>query len=372
MLPRFVNNGFKPYVEQLYQAAPVFQTRFFFIKVLLVLPTLLWQILRDTFIEVILVFLFFLIVNKMSQGRDMVVSFFEPEGLYGIARVGFTTLTIIIYSVCMWLVPVFLFEYRDKLKSKNPAGTSGVSLFDTHLFFAHRILALLPFWIFCYAIHHTLFMNIVIFMGIIAELIALHYIYNHVSLRGKIRIIHWIVTILILIAGAIVWIYYQHQYLLVKHFYTVFVFLISFAMYMSFHACDKKLLAAKMTKPVGKFTGWHYKTSHIIYIAMAAFQIITMILCIWVFNLKSVVPESLLLFIFSFYVFFIDLIHYVAKLSNRWRFWINSLGFIFFVLIGLRLFMSFNHDRINYKDTKEKYIASDLKAMEDYFEVWKK
>ncbi len=234
-----LDHGFKAHVINEYERLGFDPTNSYLKKILFISPTLVGAILEDAFIEISLVVLFLLIVTGMSQGRDMVVSFFEPESLFGFGRIVFTTLTIINYSICMWLIPAFLFELRDKknnITSKEEILKN--SFFSTHLFFAHRTISLLPFWIFCYSIQHSTSMHILIIACAAFQLILLNIIYSRCrSFLKSLKIITLLSTTLLFF---LCWFFFQKQYALVKGLYTALLFVISFGLYLYF-ARDKRV-----------------------------------------------------------------------------------------------------------------------------------
>ncbi len=104
---------------------------------------------------------------------------------------------------------------------------------------------------------------------------------------------------------------------------------------------------------------------------MFIIQVLGLVCCLFIFDLKSVVPESVLLFIFSFYVFVIDLVFYLAALSIKWK---TALTFVGVVIIGLLFsgkLLNFHHYKLSFMKKQEKYIETDIPDMKLYYDGWK-
>src|SRR5688500_3646239 len=138
------NNGFRSYVNLVYDEYNFKKTNHFYLKLLKIFPVIVWRTIQDAAIELIFLLVFWAILVKMSQGRDLIVSLFEPNGLYGKTRIVFTTLAILSFSISMWIIPAFIFHHRE-LRTRNDHRPQ--SPFHQHLFFMHRILPLVPFWL---------------------------------------------------------------------------------------------------------------------------------------------------------------------------------------------------------------------------------
>src|SRR5574342_383241 len=71
-------------------------------------------ILKDAGIELLFLLIFWAIITQMGQGRDIVVSLFEPDNIYSIWRIFYTVLSAFSLSLAIWMVPAFLFQIRDR------------------------------------------------------------------------------------------------------------------------------------------------------------------------------------------------------------------------------------------------------------------
>ena len=100
-MDKYPNNSFYRYVDQLYLKYKIFHTKKFTLKSIQVFPILLGRVLYDAFIEISLLVLFYVVISRMAQGRDLIVSMFEPDGLYGAARIFWTLGSVLSFSVSM-------------------------------------------------------------------------------------------------------------------------------------------------------------------------------------------------------------------------------------------------------------------------------
>src|ERR1044071_7875163 len=89
---------FRDYVDRYYPAVYRIPTKSHFWKSIQVVPRLCGDTLRDAFLELVFLFILIGVLMFMSQGKDIITSFFERNGLYGTPRVIFTILTIILFS----------------------------------------------------------------------------------------------------------------------------------------------------------------------------------------------------------------------------------------------------------------------------------
>src|SRR5690349_8576010 len=96
------NTSFHSYINSIYARYKVSPNDNFFKRILIVLTVMVLDTLSDAFIELLLVVLFLLGALRIDQGKDLIVSLFEPEGFYGYWRLGYTTATIILFSISMW------------------------------------------------------------------------------------------------------------------------------------------------------------------------------------------------------------------------------------------------------------------------------
>ena len=113
----YPTHNFHDYVNFLYKQSLEKDHKYFLWKLIRVLPIIIWRTLKDAFIEIVFLTIFWLVLVQMSQGRDLVVSIFEPDGLYGRTRIIFTTLAVVSFSVSMWIIPAFLFHQRELVRS---------------------------------------------------------------------------------------------------------------------------------------------------------------------------------------------------------------------------------------------------------------
>ena len=65
----YSNNGFRSYVNKVHAEYSFRPTKWFLVKLLLVLPVLLFQTIKDAGIELFFLLIFWLVIAKMSQGR---------------------------------------------------------------------------------------------------------------------------------------------------------------------------------------------------------------------------------------------------------------------------------------------------------------
>jgi hypothetical protein len=86
----FPNNGLGSYWRLSNRNAP-FASPFW--KNIYTAFTLAGHIVKDAAIELFFVLMFWLIITKMGQGRDLVVSLFEPDSIYNKWRIFFTVLS---------------------------------------------------------------------------------------------------------------------------------------------------------------------------------------------------------------------------------------------------------------------------------------
>ena len=194
-------------------------------------------IIRDAAIELLLLVLFGMIVLKMSQGRDLIVSMFEPGGLYTVGRILLTILSLFAFSVSMWIIPAVIFEWRFRFKKRI---RTSVDPFKQHLFFAHRVLPLIPFWLVAFALFNDngwLFISlalleVILFVGIGAlEKTPKAFSYLFVALC--------VITI-----GFIIYfcVSYRQEYLSVKRALAVILYLLSIILFMVYYQMDKRIL----------------------------------------------------------------------------------------------------------------------------------
>jgi hypothetical protein len=137
-MPFYPNLHYRDYVDWSYRGPAVTGRGAFLRKAIHTFLSIFWQSVRDAATGIIFLLVLVLLITKMSQGRDIVVTFFEPHSSFRPIRMVITTLAILLYSVALWIIPAFLFEYRDRLNAATIPPVPGA--FHKHLFFAHRLI----------------------------------------------------------------------------------------------------------------------------------------------------------------------------------------------------------------------------------------
>lgn len=275
------------------------------------------QVLGDAGIELIFLAAFFVIITKLSQGRDLIVSLFEPEGLYSSLRIVYTVLSAVSLSVAMWIVPAFLFQQRDR---KNRSRRYYRSIFKRHLFFVHRILPLFPFWLLAYALFNGQSISYV-FLGLsAAELISLFW-FNHAvpeEWKGTRRVVFWAcVTLLVLSLTAFCTVLYRNYYLEAKLALAAILYLFSVVMFLLYHEVDRQLLEEnKVPDDPAQSTLKKYPVNSRFYLGFLGLHAILVTIIFTAHRSFEVAPESMLLYLFSLYVFVIDLVSYLVNVST--------------------------------------------------------
>jgi len=324
----YPNNGLYSYVNLINDEYGLKPKRSLILKFLSVLPIIIWRTLKDAGIELMFLLVFWVIIMKMSQGRDLVVSLFEPDGLYGNIRVVFTTLAVLSFSLSMWIIPAFLFEQRE---TKSRGLPNPPQPFNDHLFFIHRILPLIPFWLLASALFNG---NVLIFIiAAIAELILL-YLFNHKVKNSEVRRNTMISIAAILIMLTIYFFSrFQEQYTEMKIILALNLYLLSALMFLIYHDADNRILTAHAAGKSGsKSLFAKYRGNSILYFACVLTHTIVILIIYYLpFNL-NIAPESMLLYMFSVYVFAIDLIFYIVNVTQT-RQVIAAIGFC--LLLGL-------------------------------------
>jgi hypothetical protein len=239
----------------------------------------------------------------MSQGRDLIVSFFEPDGLYGKWRVFFTTAAVIIYSVCMWIVPAFMFQLRER-NSRDQGDTN--SPFHHHLFFIHRVLPMIPFWLLASTLFNSgrgwFFLAAIV-------LVAFHFWFNHTynSVIAYKKIIK-IISVILALTTTYFLLRFQKDYTSIKVIYAVNLYLLSSLIFFVYHYVDERILNEhKRGDDAGQSVYSKYRINTFTYLTIAVLHIVIVVLIFYRPFHLSFAPESLLLYMFSVYVFVIDL-----------------------------------------------------------------
>jgi hypothetical protein len=277
---------------------------------------LLGLTLKDAGIELLFLLAFWAIITKMGQGRDLIVSLFEPQGIYGLDRIGFTTLTVISFSISMWIIPAFLFQYRD---NANLGTKRYRSIFREHLFFVHRVLPLIPFWLLAYVLFNGKHMWILFGALSLLQLYLLMLFHERVKLPAR-KWYAWAVTGLLLLA--IVWFIsiFKRQYNEAKIALVVIFYLIAFlANYIYFYV-DTRILDEHVNGNATQKPYPRYWINSAVYTALLLIHIVAVIILFNANGSFELAPESILLYILSLYVFLIDLVVYVVNITRQLRF----------------------------------------------------
>lgn len=315
----YPTHNFHDYVNVVHSQFYEKDTRNFLLKMIKVLPIIIWRTVKDAGIELVFLAIFWLVIVQMSQGRDLVVSIFEPDGLYGKTRIVFTTLAVLSFSVSMWIIPAFLFHQREL---KTVATNNPQNPFKTHLFFMHRMLPLVPFWLLASALFNG---RIIVFvLAAITELVILTLLdwkFSKKPFEQTIkprRIIIAVLGAILIITTIYFFIQFQKQYTSMKVILAVNLYLISALMYQVYYLSDSRLLARHATRhEEGSSLFAKYKLNSIIYLScLGAHVVILLLIYTMPFDL-SIAPESMLLYMFSVYVFLIDLFFYIVNVSRR-------------------------------------------------------
>jgi hypothetical protein len=315
----YPTHNFHDYVNFLYKQSLEKDHKYFLWKLIRVLPIIIWRTLKDAFIEIVFLTIFWLVLVQMSQGRDLVVSIFEPDGLYGRTRIIFTTLAVVSFSVSMWIIPAFLFHQRE-LRTRNSSKPQNP--FKTHLFFMHRILPLVPFWLLARALFNGQVAVFAIAAGAeIVLIILLDWYFSKMPFTKTIRPRRIIIAALggILILTTIYFFsQFQKQYTSMKVLMAVNLYLISMLVYQVYYLVDSRLLQ-NHDKPVpeGRTLLRKYRLNSIIYLSYLGLHIVLLLLIYYMPFDLGIAPESMLLYMFSVYVFGLDLFFYFVNVSRR-------------------------------------------------------
>ncbi len=325
------NNGLNSYAQQLHDEYGLKEYRLI-PKVIQVMPIILWRTLKDAGIEILFLVVFGYIIISMSQGRDLVVSLFEPDGLYGNSRIIFTTLAVISFSVSMWVIPAALFQYRENKRrdtderlrknyeSKNPEQIHlpTESPFKTHLFFMHRVLPLAPFWLLAAALFND---DYWIFITAALLQLALLYVFNREVNHDRTRRIMMIVIGAILgISTTYFFINFQKQYTSMKVVLALNLYLLSALMFLIFHEVDNNILKEhRKGMAPGESLFRKYPLNSGFYLACLLIHTVIVLLIYYMPFRLGLAPESMLLYMFSVYVFAIDLVFYIISISRKWQ-----------------------------------------------------
>jgi hypothetical protein len=278
---------------------------------------LTWLIMKDAGIELFFLLVFWLIITGMSQGRDLIVSLFEPDGIYSESRIFLTVLSGVSLSFSMWMIPAFLFQFRD---NKNLHQVGKRSVFRKHLFFAHRVLSLVPLWLLAAAFFNQKGIGFLLAGISIAQVIFLNWFFDRIESR-KIRILFGL-GVVVLLAGATIHFgnIYKEAYTWAKLFLAAILYLVSLVLHVFYYEVDLEILNENMkTGRDGVNPFRRYLINSICYFIFLGVHV-GFILLFFSSRRYNLAPESIMLYIFSLYVFIIDLIVYLINYTPRLRF----------------------------------------------------
>jgi hypothetical protein len=311
-MQKYPNNGFFSYYQLLRQSSDFTG----FLRGLQTLLRITIQVLKDAGIELFFLLLFWIIVTKMSQGRDLIVSLFEPDSIYTGWRVFFTVLSAICLSVSMWIIPAFLFQQRDN-RNQNRQGYQ--SIFHKHLFFAHRVLPLIPFWLLAFVLFNGKY-TWIWFVLYSAIQLWLLFFFNKKIKESRKRMLFGVGTFVLLIVAVIVFSFlYEKTYIEAKIALCVILYLLAFVMHFVYHLADFELLKEHSQSNLAEAsTIRKYPLNSGFYFFML-FVHLFMIFFLFTRHRVSYAPESIPLYIFSLYVFVIDLFVYIINVTPKRR-----------------------------------------------------
>lgn len=309
----YPNNNFAAYVDEVCKQYKFKLTDKFLVKLFKILPVIIWRTIKDACIELLFLVLFWMVLAKMSQGRDLIVSLFEPEGIYGKTRIVFTTLAVLSLSVSMWIIPAFMFHERECKTRREHRPNYPL---NDHLFFMHRVLPLVPFWLLASVLFNDC--NIIFLSASILELVLLFY-FNKWVVSERIRngVTIFVGVWWILITTWFFFIFHK-EYTQAKVLLAIDLYVLSMFVYLVYHRADNRILRihASGVAP-GEWLITKYKLNSIIYFSCLALHTAIVLLIYFLPFRLSFAPESLMLYMFSVYVFAIDLLLYIINVSKR-------------------------------------------------------
>jgi hypothetical protein len=310
----YPNNGLRSYWQHLRNGS-TYKTGFW--KTAHAFFQLSWQVLKDAGIELTFLFIFWIIITQMSQGRDLIVSLFEPDNIYTKWRIFWTVISAVSLSVAMWMVPAFIFQYRDRLNQKRSSYTS---VFKQHLFFAHRFLPLIPFWLLASVLFNHPGTTI-LFILISGLQLGLLYLF-HIKVRKQSIRRLYASGVALLLAIAI-WYFnsiFEKTYTEAKVVLSVILYLVAFLLHYMFHEADFKIIREHQEENRKGFNlFWRYSGNSLLYIGILLLHVAVTWQLFRDYKLP-LAPESMMLYIFSLYVFMIDLAIYAINLKPQGKF----------------------------------------------------
>ncbi|SHN38532.1 hypothetical protein [Chitinophaga sp. CF418] len=292
---------------------------------------LIGKILADAAVELLYLIIFWFVITKMNQGRDLIVSLFEPDGIYGEYRVLFTILAVVSFSLSMWIIPAFIFQQRDDHYNKTNPGEY-TSIFKRHLFFFHRTLPLIPFWLLAFALFNGKHIWLWFIGFSIIELIILSVITNIHSYKARTWYIRILVILTLLACGSTYYLFHR-TYFEAKVALAILLYLLSFLMHFFYYKSDKLIIERHATAGGTPFK--KYKENSDLYIFLLGVHIALVFALFFYHTISEFAPESILLYIFSLNIFFIDFVAYLINVSNRRKFIAMVLGILIIALYAL-------------------------------------
>ncbi len=322
---------------------------------------LVWHVVSDAFIELVLLVGYFLTLYLMSQGKDITIGMFEKGSLYSWVRFIYTTLAICHYSVCMWIIPAGIFAWRDNVRRRNIEAGKGNS-FETHYFFIHRFLAMLPFWGMAFIVHHSELgrMIILVLIGIFGFLCLLKPV-------ERIRIFCFVLLVLLwayAFSAYLGWFGWSYSYFGGKFIFSISLLLMAYEFYCLYYRHDVSLLnkCEKRGNPFNIF-----KRNSQLYTFVFGSNLAIMWILFSVVDYRGIAPESILLFLFAFYVFMVDLVFYLFRVSIFFRLLATLVVIGFFINLNYKGGFNYRAYEIDYLESNQRYQPLSLEAHLDAF-----
>jgi hypothetical protein len=100
-------------------------------------------------------------------------------------------------SLAMWAIPAFIFQLRDKKNWKKPGYES---VFKKHLFFVHRVLPLIPFWLLASVLFNQKGTTLLFIALSLLEIVLLSWFYKKIKSQNT-RLLYGVGAVLLLIAS---------------------------------------------------------------------------------------------------------------------------------------------------------------------------
>jgi hypothetical protein len=327
---RYPNNDFNEYVNSVYGEYKLRATNHFLLKFIKIFPVLVWRTIKDACVELFFLLAFWAVLVKMSQGRDLIVSLFEPGGLYGKPRIIWTTLAVLSLSISMWIIPAFMFHERELRTQED---TKPKFPLHNHLFFMHRALPLVPFWLLAAVLFNG--KGFVFVLASIVELAVL-YTYNKKVKSRRIRNgVMAAVAVLLAVSTFLFFGYFQVEYTSAKLLLAINLYLLSVLVFLIYYGADNRILQLHSSGVVkGESLIRKYKLNSLTYFLCLLLHITFVTLIFYMPFRLSIAPESMMLYMFSFYVFLIDLFFYIVNVSKRRQLVAALIGIVVMALIA--------------------------------------